>query len=170
LYLICFFSYPFVFKQLYGISSQYEIDKFIYITNKEFEENEIKGNYKLENGFKLYYEYIKCYGIAYIPDKNSKLFKMDDSNSISYSDFSDLNLCVPVSCFSIMQNAKYLKNDVDSVSLAFALYYLKKGAALHDYNSMCELSELYKRGEVVEKNLTKSRKLASECDSILSKE
>ena len=102
-----FFSYPFVFKQLYGISSQYEIDKFIYKTNKEFEKNEIKGNYKLENGFKLYYEYIKCYGIAYIPDKNSKLFKMDDSNSISYFDYPNLSLYVPIQCVPIDNNVKY---------------------------------------------------------------
>ena len=91
------FACQFILKQLYGIVNPSDVLTFQSKLNREIDQDNKRLNWKLKNGSVLCCDYLKVYGIMYIPNNVEDLYNLENSNSISYKKYPGIRLGIPLS-------------------------------------------------------------------------
>lgn len=97
------FSSQYILKQLYGIVDPSDVLTFQSKINREICQDNKHTKWKLKDGLVLNCDYLKVYGIIYIPDNVEELCKFENSNSISYKKYPGIQLGIPLSIEEFFQ-------------------------------------------------------------------
>lgn len=99
----CIFSSQYILKQLYGIVDPSDVLTFQTKINREICRDNKNTKWKLKDGLVLYCDYIRVYGIMYIPNNVEELYMFENSNSISYKKYPGIKLGIPLSIEEFFQ-------------------------------------------------------------------